>query len=175
MAFMQRQNSMFGAGGGSDVLDAAGIQRSDSYQGMGYLPIDSHDVVFFFGDLNYRLDFELKQWNAVHSMIKRKHWEELLAADQLLAQIEGGKAFVGFKENVITFAPTYKLKMGTTEYTQKRIPSWTDRILWKLNYAEDEVHRHRKVHCIEYGNMSITAADHQPVVGLYELCFQSDL
>lgn len=181
MAFIQRSESLFGglAGGAggvsSDDMDAVGIQRSDSYQGMGYLSIDSHDVVFFFGDLNYRLDFELDQWNRVHGMIKKQSFEELLAADQLLTQIENGNAFEGFKESVIEFAPSYKFKMGAFEYTQKRIPSWTDRILWKLNYAEDEVHRHRKINCLEYKNIGITAADHQPVVGVYELCFQSDL
>ena len=50
-----------------------------------------------------------------------------------------GVAFSELNENLPTFPPTFKYKMGTTsEFDSKRLPAWTDRILFKANSANYE-------------------------------------
>lgn len=60
-------------------------------------------------------------------------WTELVPYDQLLDVRSRGRAATGWEEAPLGgFAPTYKLKpFGKEgEYTVKRTPSWTDRILY---------------------------------------------
>jgi hypothetical protein len=38
----------------------------------------------------------------------------------------------GFQEGQIHFPPTFKFLPGSSAYSEKRVPSWTDRILWKV-------------------------------------------
>lgn len=38
----------------------------------------------------------------------------------------------GFQEGRIRFPPTFKFLPGSSAYSEKRVPSWTDRILWKV-------------------------------------------
>ena len=38
----------------------------------------------------------------------------------------------GFQEGQIRFPPTFKFLPGSSAYSEKRVPSWTDRILWKV-------------------------------------------
>ena len=56
-------------------------------------------------------------------------------AHQLRAQMHNGEAFVGFAEGEICFRPTYKFdKKQPSQYDQsekRRIPAYTDRILWR--------------------------------------------
>lgn len=43
-------------------------------------------------------------------------------------------AMQGFQEGLLKFMPTFKFDFGTDTYdtsSKQRIPSWTDRILWK--------------------------------------------
>jgi hypothetical protein len=50
---------------------------------------------------------------------------------QVAFDTQHGKARTvqGFHEQPIHFPPTFKYKPGTGQYTWKRVPSWTDRIL----------------------------------------------
>lgn len=41
----------------------------------------------------------------------------------------------GFQEGFIRFPPTFKFVPGSSAYSDKRVPSWTDRILWKVRTA----------------------------------------
>lgn len=58
-----------------------------------------------------------------------------------------------------SFAPTYKFDRGTQQYDtseKRRIPSWTDRILWKQ--------RGNLVQSLHYDSCpSISISDHKPV------------
>jgi len=103
--------------------------------------LNRHDVVFWFGDLNYRLDLPLGTQEAMHEeallCIKEGDWEQLLAVDQLREQQRLDSAFSGFSEAPITWAPTFKLRKGCTQeqplkerYNPKRVPGYCDRILW---------------------------------------------
>ncbi|KAH8097379.1 hypothetical protein JL720_269 [Aureococcus anophagefferens] len=59
--------------------------------------------------------------------------DELRALDELPAQIRDGKAFVGYAESPLAFAPTYKVDVGAAHYDtspKRRVPAWTDRVLF---------------------------------------------
>lgn len=72
-----------------------------------------HDLVFFFGDFNYRLKSENE---IVRPRVARKDYEELWKVDQLQEQIQLGAVFVGFEEGRLIFDPTYKYDNGSTNY-----------------------------------------------------------
>ena len=64
-------------------------------------------------------------------------------------------------ENEINFLPTYKYMKGNNYYDlDKRLPGWTDRILYKNNES---------VKCIKYDKINIKISDHRPVFGLFEI------
>ena len=147
------------------------------------LSILQHDIVYFCGDLNYRLEFD--DLEEVYNLIKNKDYNQLLDKDQLLQQIENGYAFADFNEHKINFQPTFKFEPGTNEYEQvkKRIPSYCDRILWKIKksvneqkngnngYNDDEHNdNQRLVNCIKYKSfINEKMSDHKPVIGLFEI------
>ena len=44
------------------------------------------------------------------------------------------QVFAGFNEGPVDFAPTYKYDLFSDDYDtseKKRIPAWTDRVLWR--------------------------------------------
>merc|ERR1719191_1304660 len=100
---------------------------------------EEYDHVFLIGDLNPRLDAERSQ---VDEWIEKDAKHKLLEVDQLLPLLKGkgeteaDKIWAAFKEEDIGFMPTYKFDPGTDTYDtgkKMRVPSWTDRILWKNN------------------------------------------
>ncbi|CAI7848620.1 unnamed protein product, partial [Closterium sp. NIES-53] len=97
--------------------------------------ITEHDRVFFFGDLNYRL--ELPDLEA-RALLAKRDWEALLQHDQLRWELSEGGALPGWREGPIFFAPTYKYAAGSNRYVgedeedgeKRRTPAWCDRVLW---------------------------------------------
>lgn len=66
-----------------------------------------------------------------------------------------GRVFFGYQEGDITFLPTYKYDVGTDIYDtseKQRIPSWTDRILFKG----------AQVHLLQYSRADLYTSDHRP-------------
>ena len=65
-------------------------------------------------------------------------------------------------EAPIKFSPTYKYVIGSNEYdkNKKRIPSWTDRILFK-KFSETSP--------LAYNKCLLSLSDHQPIYGLYRI------
>ncbi len=58
--------------------------------------------------------------------------EVLHANDQLRLQRARGAAFEGYHEGRVRFPPTFKYEPGPGgRYSSRRVPSWTDRILWR--------------------------------------------
>ena len=93
----------------------------------------------------------------VLALVKRKDWAALAATDQLRQEMRRGTVFADWQEAALTFAPTFKLTMKYDDsssphlgekaeegsgkaakavvsrrraYSRKRIPSYTDRIIW---------------------------------------------
>jgi hypothetical protein len=94
---------------------------------------------FWLGDLNYRL----------------RAPASTDSCDELLQEMQAGAAFGGYREAPITFGPTYKVAPDLS-YDPTRIPSWTDRILFRVP-ARPRVDFYRAV----YG---LRLSDHRPVV-----------
>ena len=106
--------------------------------------------------------------------------QQLLAADQQWSTARphdpSGPQRAGFKEPPITFWPTYKFdrKSGYTRYKLQhrsrlkqslRLPSWTDRVLYR---ASDE----GAITPVEYDACtapSLRVSDHQPVFATFEV------
>ena len=90
--------------------------------------------------------------------IKNNKLSDLREFDQLLQEKNGGKVFFDFVEAKIKFAPTYKFKVGTSDYEYKekkvRIPAWCDRILF----------RGQQLNQLFYSSVvTPTISDHKPV------------
>ena len=65
------------------------------------------------------------------------------------------------EEGEITFPPTYKYKKDTNSYNiGKRVPSWTDRILYKNN---------ENIKILFYDRIDMNLSDHKPIVGFFEI------
>lgn len=93
----------------------------------------SNDFIFWFGDLNYRIELDR---DFARDLIREKQFSELLRYDQLTERRSMNLVFQGFQESPINFAPTYKYDTGTNIYDtsdKMRVPSWTDRILFRGN------------------------------------------
>lgn len=113
----------------------------------------SHDVVIWMGDLNYRINMED---SVVRRCIKSKNYMELSKHDQLIGQMKLGRVFNKFVEAPLTFAPTFKIKIGENEYKENRIPAWCDRVLFKTE-------RNHFVEVKKYTSHEIYSSDHKPV------------
>ncbi|XP_054020836.1 phosphatidylinositol 3,4,5-trisphosphate 5-phosphatase 2 [Dryobates pubescens] len=143
---------------------------------LGDKQLSSFDIslrfthLFWFGDLNYRLDMDLQE---ILNYISRRELEPLLRVDQLNLEKEKHKIFLRFGEEEITFPPTYRYERGSRDnyvwHKQKptgvrtNVPSWCDRILWK-SYPETHIN------CNAYGcTEDIVTSDHSPVFASFEV------
>ncbi|KAJ1916916.1 Inositol-1,4,5-trisphosphate 5-phosphatase 1 [Mycoemilia scoparia] len=130
------------------------------YQNVRFLRhrmIDNHHYVIWVGDLNYRIDLPN---HIARDLAWNFNIPELLKHDQLANQKGRGAIFRDYYEGPITFLPTYKYDTGTDNYDsseKQRVPSWTDRILYKGQGLELE----------SYYRDELTFSDHKPVSGLF--------
>jgi hypothetical protein len=154
--------------------------RSINGKSTGSDLFDSMDRVFFCGDLNYRLDlpreltehtiYEMsKQQSSEHehsAVVAEKLRLDLLRHDQLIRTMAEHRAFSGFAEGKITFAPTFKFDKDSVEYdtsSKQRIPAWTDRILFKPIATR----------VLEYTSVpDALHSDHRPVYGTFRVGMQ---
>lgn len=138
------------------------------------LEISSHDVVFWLGDLNYRVEAPVED---VLNWITEKNWNALMGADQLQKQMSFCDAFEGFNEGKIFFPPTFKFERYRDEYARdengeiKRTPSYTDRILWKIREAESGDDSTIKIKQRRYESAPVFSSDHRPVYGIFSMVF----
>ncbi|XP_055495943.1 synaptojanin-2-like [Leucoraja erinacea] len=150
----------------------------------------SHDYVFWCGDSNFRIDLP---YDEVMQHVKRRDWKLLQAHDQLQQQMVDSKVFKDFFEGPINFAPTYKYDVGTDVYDTSdkgRTPAWTDRVLWWRKHktpfdvpdinlrglGSESERMFRSVgtggDLLHYGRAELTASDHRPVLGVFEVKIQ---
>ncbi|XP_059193012.1 phosphatidylinositol 4,5-bisphosphate 5-phosphatase A [Centropristis striata] len=167
--------------------DFESILQQQQFEGQAATGVLDHDVVFWFGDLNFRIDDLDMQ--VVKSAIDNNKFAMLLEKDQLNMAKDSETVLEGFQEGPLKFSPTYKFDVGTDTYDtsgKKRKPAWTDRILWRLRATATAgtaisagkrgsisgLTSGTKVtqHCYR-SHMEYTVSDHKPVSSIFTLQF----
>ena len=121
-------------------------------------PYEGHDLRFFFGDMNFRIDLTYE--NAINYSERFEHKEQVLLKqrDQLNQLLADGNELGDFVEQFIDFRPTYKYDRRSTRYDtskKQRQPSWCDRILFAQNDVQIHPHKYERIESI--------FSDHRPV------------
>ena len=131
------------------------------------LNFKDYDYYFFFGDINSRTNLDLSDShidNLIknHSKTLNGDFKDILIHDQFKQYQKESSLILQMDEAPIKFSPTYKYTIGSSEYdaNKKRIPSWTDRILFK-KFSETIP--------LAYNKCLLSLSDHQPVYGLYRI------
>nr|XP_034954889.1 phosphatidylinositol 4,5-bisphosphate 5-phosphatase A isoform X2 [Zootoca vivipara] len=161
--------------------DFTTILQMQQFEGPSASGILDHDIVFWFGDLNFRiesLDIRFVKY-AIENNILHQLWEK----DQLNIAKNTWPILKGFQEGLLNFPPTFKFDVGTNMYdtsAKKRKPAWTDRILWKIKGSGAPTHPGRSIcgllsvnqlcYC---SHMEYTVSDHKPVVSIFAVKFAS--
>jgi inositol polyphosphate 5-phosphatase INPP5B/F len=151
------------------------------------LSILDHEIVFWFGDLNYRIDEGGEKnssnhpgsysgsndnnsldLNRIYDLIERKDFALLKKKDQLNVEREKGNVFQSFIEGDLTFAPTYKYQPNTNHYERRpekkiRAPAWCDRILYKTKNK-----KFLSVKQMNYFRSELLPSDHKPVGSFFD-------
>ncbi|XP_040007052.1 inositol polyphosphate 5-phosphatase K [Xiphias gladius] len=158
--------------------------------------IRDHKVVFWFGDLNFRIaDHGL---HFLRSSINSGRLNLLWDRDQLIMMKRKEPFLQEFEEGPLNFKPTYKFDRNSDTYDtsspktwfgfngKKRKPAWTDRILWRIKPKtpppEDDDERASTstddgqdeypilVTQDKYtSDMSYGVSDHKPVIATFSL------
>ncbi|XP_068066485.1 inositol polyphosphate 5-phosphatase K isoform X1 [Anomalospiza imberbis] len=151
-------------------------------------PLD-HELLFWFGDLNFRIaDYGI---HFVRESINNKRFSLLWEKDQLNMAKKQEAFLKEFKEGPLQFKPTYKFDLDSEVYDtreqkslfwfneKKRKPAWTDRILWKeknlgeVASKEGEFPEEENPISVTLNNyvshMSYGISDHKPVTGTFKL------
>uniref|UniRef100_A0A5K3ESZ3 phosphoinositide 5-phosphatase n=1 Tax=Mesocestoides corti TaxID=53468 RepID=A0A5K3ESZ3_MESCO len=145
--------------------------------------VPSHDYVFWFGDLNYRIDLPNAE---VKNLISKSSWCDLLRSDQLSVHREAKAVFEGFLEGPVRFAPTYKYDLFCDDYDtseKARCPAWTDRILWRranLTFkkssnsarSNEDSEKIALSNLLVYHRTEIKTSDHRPVSAVFDVDIQ---
>ncbi|XP_034452780.1 inositol polyphosphate 5-phosphatase K [Hippoglossus hippoglossus] len=167
--------------------DFESILQQQQFEGQAATGVLDHDVVFWLGDLNFRInDLDMQ---VVKSAIDNNKYSMLLEKDQLNMAKDSETVLEGFQEGPLKFPPTYKFDVGTNTYDtsgKKRKPAWTDRILWRLRATAPAIaapgegkrasisglSSGAKVmqHCYR-SHMEFTVSDHKPVSSIFTLQF----
>lgn len=157
------------------------------------------DALVFFGDLNYRLDLPRLELELLKERMHRVGGEDedgdesraveadlraALEYDQLTREKCRGRAFRGFKEGRIGFAPTFKYDRGSDQFDSSgkgRAPAWTDRVLFKNAVRSKTTDGTSKgvstgeslsplLTLLEYNSVDNRHSDHRPVYSKFNLC-----
>lgn len=144
--------------------DVQEIHRRTRFAGPGglELPRDiyDHERIFWLGDLNYRIDVP---YGRAHGLVAAMDWSQLAEKDQLKRELRKGRAFDGWSEGLLEFAPTYKYEIGSGKYIAddqrggRRTPAWCDRV---LSFGKG-------VRLLSYGRSELALSDHMPVAATY--------
>ncbi|XP_020281768.1 inositol polyphosphate 5-phosphatase K-like [Pseudomyrmex gracilis] len=129
-----------------------------------------HDYIFWIGDLNFRLNGEDLTATDIDILVKKNRLKELFERDQLKLVMKTRQAFAELNESNVSFPPTYKYEFESQDFDLKRRPSWTDRILYKINaidmYDDIELNAEQQSYK-SHPNYSVS--DHKPVTGEFEI------
>ena len=135
--------------------------------------INDHDIIFWFGDMNYRISQPNEQ---VRKAISEFSTVPLHEKDQLRCEMKLKHVFADYFEPPIAFMPTYKFDNESDNYDTSeklRTPSWTDRILYRVQRSTVRQQGQTVIQTIEPIDYScartIRFSDHRPVSGLYRV------
>jgi hypothetical protein len=97
-----------------------------SPSGSDLFPEAAFAHIFWFGDLNYRVDLPFEQCITNVEQTDPPLIAPLYETDQLRTARYLGETLASFHEQTIYFTPTYRLEPGTANYGNKRgqSPSW---------------------------------------------------
>ena len=128
-----------------------------------------HEIVFWIGDFNYRIDLSLSL-EEIMNFIWCENIAQLRKRDQLNIERALGNVFQGFEEAPLTFLPTYKYIVGTDNYDTRpekklRPPAWCDRILWRDLTTEGA----GAIKFKTYRRSNLKTSDHKPVSASFVL------
>ncbi|VDK82097.1 unnamed protein product [Onchocerca ochengi] len=128
-----------------------------------------HDAVFWFGDLNFRLDtaYGLSNNELRELCSDEKAFRDMIIYDQLKRAMKFKVIFKNFKEpEILNFRPTYKYDINSDNWDgskKRRVPAWCDRILW---WNQKGINIRQEF----YDSVSsIKFSDHRPVRALFYL------
>lgn len=135
-----------------------------------------HDYTFWLGDLNFRLENVSTERvlkviseyiSATSDDEKAQIISSLYKYDQLINVKDKGLAFANFTESLPKFLPTYKFQIGTRDQydSEKRIPAWTDRILFRK--SSSNVTKQEQLLYDSIPDMEIS--DHKPVISMFKV------
>ncbi|XP_047977234.1 type IV inositol polyphosphate 5-phosphatase 3-like [Salvia hispanica] len=145
----------------ADVNEIHRRSRFNFCSAMG-LPnrIYDHERIIWLGDLNYRINLPYER---TRELISKKDWSKLLEQDQLARELKKGRAFDGWSEGSLCFAPTYKYELNSDTYigedpkATRRTPAWCDRV---LSFGKG-------MRLVNYRRSEIKLSDHRPVTASY--------
>jgi len=128
----------------------------------------AHDVCFWFGDLNYRIQTSSTVTNAqIVQWCSDSNFHALNSCDQLNLVRAKGEAFNGFLEMPLNFIPTYKYDTGTHTWDtseKQRPPAWCDRVLWRSDRVIPTPE-----HAPLYNRAELCMSDHKPVHAAFDV------
>ncbi|XP_045841942.1 inositol polyphosphate 5-phosphatase K isoform X3 [Meles meles] len=154
------------------------ILEMQNFEGQDIPNILDHDLILWFGDMNFRIDdFGL---HFVRESIKNRRYSDLWEKDQLSIAKRHDPLLREFQEGPLLFPPTYKFDKNSNNYDtseKKRKPAWTDRILWRLKrqpQANPQTQRPPAPHfCLSLrsyvSHMMYCVSDHKPVTSTFDL------
>ncbi|KAI0318959.1 Endonuclease/exonuclease/phosphatase [Amylostereum chailletii] len=171
----------------ADYHHIVGSLLFDSLPGTsstGPTTIYSTSHLFFLGDLNFRVSLPpthpLAQVsstaNISSTLSTQAGRDELKEYDQLFIERNKGTVFHGLREGDFwTFKCTYKYLMGRVDdYDPKRVPSWTDRILYTTHTDSPDTPDKSSITNVLYTSIpSYSTSDHKPIVSLLLVPTQS--
>jgi len=134
------------------------------------LSLSSHHI-FVCGDLNFRTKFDgehshEEKFAMAQDLIKAEDWAGLYSYDELHKGVDQNDLLVGFKTLQCDFNPTFKVnRVDGFDYKDQRIPSYTDRILYKSGPGlSDNLKQFAYEACEDF-----ITSDHKPVRGAFSL------
>lgn len=136
------------------------LRRMIFQHGIQRLSINEHHMVFWFGDLNYRLD---ESSELIKTLIKKNKYDELIVYDQLYKQRNIQAVFQGYNEGNLLFPPTYKYNPGTDDFDSSekaRAPAWCDRVLWRGSKTDITLQEYNSI-------MQMRLSDHKPIYAIF--------
>ena len=122
-------------------------------------PIPSHDAIFLYGDLNFKIDSTAGR---IHHYCKTNSLSMLLANEQLTSVMLEKKSpsLQKYREGEITFLPTVNREEVTKENPDMTLlQSWTDRIL----YAGKNLKQ------TSYAPIDLRLSSHLPIASTFSL------